>query len=214
MYIKAVSIGRPQLISNQYGQTFKSGIRKKPVQSAFLRFGGFELDGVADLRNHGGDDRAVCFYPFEHYQGWEERTGKSLSIPSFGENLTVTNMLEYNVCIGDVYEVGDTVLQITQGRIPCITIDQSNGIKGMLNEIIRTGKTGFFAKVLLEGEIKPDLELILQERPNPGLNILDLHRLFFHDRENYEEILRVIAVPELANDMRNKFEKLLASKRL
>ncbi|MBS4199407.1 MOSC domain-containing protein [Bacillus sp. FJAT-49732] len=214
MNIKAVSIGRPQLISNSNGQTFKSGIRKQPVQMAFLRKGGFDLDGVADLRHHGGEDRAVCFYPFEHYQWWEEWTGKSLTIPSFGENITVTKMLEDDICIGDIYQVGDTIIQITQGRIPCVTIDRSNGIKGMLSEIIQTGKTGYFARVLQEGEIKPDLELKLQERPNPGLNISVLHRLFFHERQNYEEILGVVAVPELANDMREKFEKLLPSKRL
>ncbi|MBS4194399.1 MOSC domain-containing protein [Lederbergia citri] len=208
MLIKSVNVGRPKLISNQYGQTLKTGIRKQPVQKAFLRRGGFDQDDVADLRNHGGEDRAACFYPFEHYAWWEEQTGKSLTIPAFGENLTVTNMLENDVCVGDIYQIGETIVQITQGRIPCITIDHSNRTKGMLKEIIRTGKSGFFAKVLKEGAIKPDFELILQERPNPGLSISILHQLFFHDRKNYEQIAYAISVPELANDMREKFQKL------
>ncbi|MCR2820141.1 MOSC domain-containing protein [Lederbergia panacisoli] len=214
MIIKAVSIGRPQIISNHYGQTFKSGIRKQQVQTASIRKQGFDQDGVEDLKNHGGEDRAICFYPFEHYSWWEEQTGENLKIPSFGENLTITNMLEDDVCIGDIYQIGTTMVQITQGRIPCVTIDQSNGIKGMLNNIIQSGKTGYFAKVLKEGNIEPGLKLELQERPNPGLNISFLHRLFFHDRKNYEEISYVVTIPELAQDMKEKFQKLLPMKSL
>ncbi|MBS4217404.1 MOSC domain-containing protein [Bacillus sp. FJAT-49711] len=214
MKIEAVSIGIPQLISNENGQSFRSGIRKQQVQSADLRKQGFAQDGVADLKNHGGDDRAVCFYPFEHYSWWEQQSGKNINIPAFGENLTVTNMLESDVCVGDIYQIGAAIVQITQGRIPCITIDHSNDMKGMLNNIIRTGKTGYFAKVLKEGIIEPGLRLELQERPNPGLNISVLHQLFFHERKNFEEIAYVAAIPELAQDMKAKFLKLIPIKSL
>lgn len=212
MFVKSINIGRPQLISNDYGQTFKSGIRKKPVQTAILNKQGFKNDGVADLKNHGGEDRAVCFYPYEHYKWWEEYFGKELKLPAFGENLTITSMLEKDVCVGDIYEIGNVTVQITQGRIPCSTIDRFNQARGMLAEVIRTGKTGYLAKVLETGEIEQGAKVILQARPNPSFSILEVHRLFFHDRQNYQAIENIISIPELADVIREKFNKLLHTK--
>ncbi|MBS4222051.1 MOSC domain-containing protein [Lederbergia citrea] len=209
MIIKAINVGRPQLISNQYGQTFKSGIRKKSVQSVLLHKQGFDNDGVADLKNHGGEDRAVCFYPFEHYSWWDATFGKQLTIPAFGENATVTNMLESEVCVGDIYKMGDVLVQITQGRIPCSTIDRFNQANGMFNEVIRTGKTGFFAKVLEGGVVEAGTMLELQSRPHPDITIAEIHRLFFHARNEYSNITNVLLIPELAEAMKEKFQKLL-----
>ncbi len=69
---------------------------------------------MADKKLHGGPDRAVCLYPADHYIQWEHELGKPLPPAAFGENLTVTNMLEADVCIGDIYKIGNAVIQITQ----------------------------------------------------------------------------------------------------
>ena len=100
------------------GNEVISGIRKETVAEAFLTKEGFRRDGVADVRFHGGADRAVCVYPYEHYVQWEKEFGEPLPPSSFGENLTVSNMLESGVHIGDIFRLGDAVIQVTQSRIP------------------------------------------------------------------------------------------------
>ncbi|VEF48179.1 MOSC domain-containing protein [Bacillus freudenreichii] len=196
-------------MGNPFGNVINSGIRKKPVPAASLYKSGFENDDVADRDNHGGDDRAVCFYPFEHYAEWNAFSGKELNIPAFGENITVSEHPEDHICIGDVYQIGDAVLQITQSRIPCAKVDIFNRIRGLFEQFIQTGKTGYFARVLKEGMVKEDSAITLIDRPEMTISVRDLHHLFFHDRKNIKEIERVIAIDPLAEDMRNRLNKLL-----
>lgn len=206
-------MGRPQLIGNPFGQVINSGIRKKPVNSAYLYTSGFENDDVADDDSHGGDDRAVCFYPFEHYSEWNALSGKELDIPAFGENITIAGHTEQDMYVGDIYQVGDAKVQITQSRIPCAKVDISNRVRGFFELFIKTGKTGYFARVLEEGKVEENSHITLVDRPQNTISISSLHHLFFHDRKNIKEIERVIAIEELAEDMRDRLEKLLRNKR-
>lgn len=209
MEIRSLNVGLPQLVSNQQGQVVKSGIRKKPVESAFLSKSGFQGDEVADQTNHGGDDRAVCFYPYEHYEQWNELVGRELPIPAFGENITIAQWPETEVYVGDIVEIGEAAVQITYGRIPCSKIDIFNRVNGMFYKVIQTGKTGYFARVLKEGNVWEDSPVILAERLGSSITIADLNHLFFFDRTNKPELERVAAIPELAEDMRSRLKQLL-----
>lgn len=207
--IKSLNVGRPQLIGNPFGRVINTGIKKKPVLSAFLGKSGFENDDVADHDSHGGDERAVCFYPFEHYAKWNALSGQELNIPAFGENITIAEHTEDDVFIGDIYQIGDAVVQITQSRIPCAKVDIANRIRGLFEQFIKTGKTGYFARVLEEGRVEESSSLSLVDRSENTISVYGLHHLFFHDRTNMEEIERVIAIEALAEDMRERFAKLL-----
>lgn len=209
MKIRSLNVGLPQLVSNQNGQVVKSGIRKKPVESVFLSKNGFQGDDVADKTNHGGKDRAVCFYPYEHYEEWSNLTGRELPIPAFGENITIAHLPETEVYVGDILEIGEAALQITYGRIPCAKIDIFNRVNGMFYKVIQTGKTGYFARVLKEGAVRGDSPVILADRPETSITIADLNHLFFFDRANRPELERVASIPELAEDMRSRLIKLL-----
>lgn len=111
--IENFSIGQPKEMHYGENQEVVTGICKETVEEAFLSFDGFRGDGVADLRHHGGLDRAVCVYPYEHYQLWEKEFGVPLPRSTFGENLTVSGMLESDIHIGDVFRVGEAVIQVT-----------------------------------------------------------------------------------------------------
>ncbi|MGA3678339.1 MOSC domain-containing protein, partial [Lysinibacillus agricola] len=87
-----------------------------------------------------------------------------LPTATFGENLTVTNMLEADICIGDIYKTGDAVLQITQGRVPCSTIDKYTEANILPKRLIETGYTGCLARVLEEGKICADSKIELVEK--------------------------------------------------
>lgn len=208
MEIQSLNIGRPQLVGPP-GQVMKSGMRKRPVLSAHLYTSGFEQDDVADKVNHGGNERAVCFYPLEHYPIWNELAGRELATPAFGENITLTGMTEEKVCIGDIYSIGETRVQISQSRIPCAKIDIFNQVRGLLKQFVGTGKTGYLAKVVEEGLIRSDDEIHLISRPKLTISIADLNDLYFHDRKNKEKIEEVLQIKEIAADLRNDLEKLL-----
>lgn len=101
--LKYFSIGLPKKMKYGNDQELDTGICKQSTDEAFLTKEGFQGDGVADRRYHGGPDRAVCIYPYEHYLLWETEFNHTFPSSTFGENLTVTNMLEKDVSIGDIF---------------------------------------------------------------------------------------------------------------
>ncbi len=135
------------------GLEINTGIRKETVEEAFLTREGFRGDSVANLRFHGGPDRAVCVYPYEHYSRWAEEFERPLPASAFGENLTVSNMLEADVHIGDTFQLGEAVIQITQSRIPCSTITKRTNHPLLLKRMVETGFTGYLCRVLVEGKL-------------------------------------------------------------
>ncbi|CAI8767713.1 sulfurase [Bacillus pseudomycoides] len=212
MGIKLVhfSIGKPKQI--QYGENkeMTTGICKELTEEAFLSKDGFLGDGVADLRFHGGPDRAVCVYPYEHYALWEQEFQITLPPSAFGENITVTNMLEHDIFIGDTYQLGEAVIQITQGRIPCSTISKRVGIPGILPRIVETGYTGYLCRVLQEGVVRKDSQMKLLERHPNQVSILFSNEVYFHRRKDTEAMEKIIAVPELAEAWREQLVDRLA----
>ncbi|HDX9579521.1 TPA: MOSC domain-containing protein [Bacillus pseudomycoides] len=206
------SIGKPKTIQYTENKEMTSGICKQLVEDAFLSTDGFQGDGVADLRFHGGADRAVCVYPYEHYDLWENEFRTSLPSSAFGENVTVTHMLEQDVCIGDIYQLGDAIVQVTQGRIPCSTISKRLGIPGILPRIVETGYTGYLCRVLQEGTVRKDSQITLLERHPHQISILFANEIYFRGQKDIEGMKKIIAVPELAEDWRKslmtRLEKL------
>ncbi|PFK30103.1 MOSC domain-containing protein [Bacillus cereus] len=212
MGIKLVhfSIGKPKQM--QYGENkeMTTGICKELTEEAFLSKDGFRGDGVADLRFHGGPDRAVCVYPHEHYALWEQEFQTMLPPSTFGENITVTNMLEHDVCIGDTYQLGEAIIQITQGRVPCSTISKRVGIPSILPRIVETGYTGYLCRVLQEGIVRKDSTIQLLEHHPSQVSILFSNEVYFHRRKDKEAMEKILTVPELAEVWREQLTDRLA----
>ena len=118
MKVVSLNVGLPQ--AQRYGpEVVHTGGAKVPVQRSMLLTLGFDGDGQADRINHGGIDKAVCVYPFDHYAHWEKALGRQLEPGAFSENLTISGAIETEVCIGDVFGVGEAVVQVSQPRTPC-----------------------------------------------------------------------------------------------
>ena len=204
--IHTLAVGLPKNLNYGNEQSMITAINKREVHEIYLGTQGFEGDDVADKKHHGGPDRAVCLYPAEHYIQWETELGKPLPTAAFGENLTVTNMLEADVCIGDIYKIGDAVIQITQGRIPCSTIDRYTKANILLKRLIETGYTGFLARVLNEGIISAESKIELVERHSAGLSVLHCNKVYFQN-DDARAMKRIQAVDALADDWKQKLEK-------
>src|SRR5437764_847060 len=125
--IVSLQVGQPQArvsaVKDGEEAVWTSAIFKEPVATRLrLELMQLDGDGQADLKHHGGKDKAVCCYAAEHYPSWYEALGKdagTFGFGAFGENFTLAGMTEESVCIGDVYVVGTARVQISQPRIPC-----------------------------------------------------------------------------------------------
>lgn len=203
-----LAVGKPK----EYNWNDKkelSGIGKSTVQAFEVERTGIVGDDVANHKFHGGPDRVVCLYPFEHYAYWEEEFQKKLILPAFGENLTATGMTEEQVCIGDIYKIGDTILQITQGRVPCVTISNYNEEKQFLKKVIETNLTGYFFRVLEEGTIMFDSEITLLEKHSKEISVSFATKILFHQKQDKVSIEKILTVDALSEEWKNRFLKLL-----
>lgn len=207
--LKNFSIGLPKQM--KYGDDLEvsTAICKEQVEEAYLTKNGFNGDGVADLKHHGGPDRAVCVYPFEHYKLWEEEFGHVLSASTFGENITVTNMLEADVHIGDIYQLGDAVIQITQGRVPCSTITKRTNNPLIMKRMVETGFTGYLCRVLEEGNVCQNSKIRLIEKHPKRVSVLYGNDLYFHRPKDIEGIKKMLEVKELAEEWKAYLTKRL-----
>lgn len=204
--IKGLHIGEPKLESLS-GRSMITAMDKQAVQKIHLSRKGFNGDGVGDLRHHGGSDRAVCFYPDEHYIQWEQEFGKVLKRPAFGENLTVSGMKESEVYFGDIYQIGTSIVEICQGRIPCATISHFNEVPAFLKRTVETGYTGYFARVIEEGTIERESTILLKERVQEDYSIERGNRLLLHNEGNQADIAGMLMLDSLANDWKRRVEK-------
>lgn len=131
---------------------------------------GLEGDEQADLTVHGGPEKAIHHYPHDHYPHWMVHFGghELLSAPgAFGENVSTEGLLEDAVCIGDRFRFGTALVEVSQGRQPCWKIDHRFGRKGVLNEVVRTGRSGWYYRVIESGIVAPGDTLALVDRPRP-----------------------------------------------
>lgn len=203
----SLNVGEPkEYLFN--GKAEKTGIGKKPVVSANLHKLGFDNDQVASTEYHGGVDRAVCLYPYEHYEQWEKEFNIKLPLPAFGENLTATGMLEKDIYIGDTFEIGTAVIQVTQGRVPCAKISKFNGVD-LLSRIVESCYTGYLFRVLEEGVIHDDSTIKLVDRVQEEYSILEANQIMLHDRKNVEAIEEMLQIKELATVWKNTLGNML-----
>lgn len=141
-------------------------------EQIMLRKTGFIGDEVADKKNHGGPEKAVFAYPIKHYTYWKEELElESIDMGAMGENFAVLEMDEFTVCIGDTYKIGDAVIQVTQPRQPCWKPARRFGIIDFALRIQKSGRTGWYFRVLQEGNVISGIDLELIDRPYPEWSI-------------------------------------------
>jgi MOSC domain-containing protein YiiM len=192
------------------GRSFFTGYNKIPQQvPVFLHKTHFEGDGVGDKIHHGGEDQAVCVYPFEYYEKWnsELQLDIPLTIPSFGENITPLGFLEDDVCIGDVIQMGEVVVQITQPRQPCQTLASILNRPDMIKKIVDSGRTGYYLRVLKEGLVTAGDKMFRIEKHSAGISVNEANQIKYGFEKDPEKIQRLIEVRELAEDMRQSLLK-------
>jgi MOSC domain-containing protein YiiM len=160
----AVFVGEPQEITDG-GKTVSTAIFKSRVSGpVMVRRLNLDGDRQADLSVHGGVDKAVYCYPSEHYEAWSSELGRELDYGTFGENLTVSGLLEDSLHVDDVLVVGNAVLQVSQPRFPCFKLGIKLNDPQMVRRFQRSGRSGFYCRVLEEGTIEAGQTIEVTER--------------------------------------------------
>ncbi len=207
----SVNVSGPKEIRYK-GRTVRTGIFKQPVKGrVLLRRLNLEGDGQADLSVHGGIHQAVYVYPSEHYHYWEGQLArKDFSYGQFGENLTVAGMLEHEVRIGDIFRVGEALVEVTQPRVPCYKLALKMDSSHFPKLFMASGRTGFYLRVLEEGEVGADgaLERIKTDRRQ--MTVQEVFRLAFFSHDDREALSKALGIRGLSPGWRSMFQKRLA----
>jgi MOSC domain-containing protein YiiM len=211
----SVQVGLPKTLgspgaSETMDQEWTTGFFKEPVSGpVWARTTNLAGDEQADLRVHGGPDKAINAYPFEHYAFWLAELGfKELPNGSFGENFTVAGILETEACIGDIFELGDALVQISQPRQPCWKLSRRWRIQDLVAQVVRTGKTGWYFRVLREGNVQAGAALVLVERPYPEWTVAIANKIMLHRKENYVATQALAECPALSSSWKATLSRL------
>lgn len=176
---------------------------------------GFVKDAQADLEHHGGRDKAIHHYATDHYADWiaEKAIPEGTRPAAFGENVTTRGMTEDTMCIGDILRLGSATIQISQGRQPCWKVAEHTSNPRMAALFTRSGRTGWYYRVLENGEAAVGDEIRLLERPQPDWSVkrVTLGRLTRQISARDAEVLA--HMPELAEGWRGAFAKMAAGDR-
>jgi MOSC domain-containing protein YiiM len=176
MKLVSVQIGKARSVELR-GRTVRTGIFKEPIlfRVRATRLG-LEGDVQADRRVHGGPEMAVYAYDLSGYAHWRSELGAEFPYGQFGENLTVEGMPETDVRIDDVYRVGGALLQVSKPRSPCFKLALKMERPDFPKAFIESGRTGFYLRVLEEGELGAGDPITLVSREPGALRVERLVR--------------------------------------
>lgn len=209
MKIVCLNIGQPESLLDYNSQQFDSAIKKQPVtESLWLSRNGLQGDQVA-AEVHGGPSRAMHVFCSDNYAFYNAKAGFDLPVPAFGENLTLSDYDEAAANVGDVLQIGEAVIQVSQPTERCAKIGQSLGLPQMLKWIHEELRTGFYVRVLQEGKVRHDDDIDLRERGPSTLNVAALNRLLFKEL-NRPRLAEITRNPLLSPEWKARAELLYA----
>ena len=200
--IKHIYCGKVEKINDGKRKTYPSAYRKKqidPHQSLFVKETGFTEDMQGDKENHGGVDKAVCVYSQKQYDFFRNIHHLDLPECTFGENITIMDLDDSDVCIGDRFQCGEVVFEVSQPRQPCWKISSITGIKKLTSLIVKEHKTGFYLRVIQEGFMSTDDTFELLSRNYPKFTIEFVNQCAFNAKDNQENIKEILECDKLAN---------------
>jgi len=191
--------------------TVRTGIFKRPVSGRVrVRTLNLEGDRQLDTKAHGGIHRAVYAYPWENYAHWQRELGREdFEVPQFGENLTVSGMLEDVVHVGDVFRIGTARVQVTQPRVPCFRLGIRMGDPAFPKRFLQSCRVGFYLRVLEEGDVGAGDAIELERADPEGMTVREVCHLYYFDPHNTADRQRALRIGSLSPGWREGFEKQL-----
>ena len=202
----SVNVGRPRAFEFN-GREVESAIWKSPVAGGVAARGvNLEGDDQADRKAHGGPDKAVYAYAVEDVRWWERELGRPLQHGHFGENLTTEGIDVNGALVGESWEVGTALLEVSEPRVPCWRLGVRMDDMTFVRRFTEALRPGAYLRILSEGSIAAGDAIRVVGRPDHGLSVRDVFRIYSRDRE---EAGRLLAVPRLSESWKDWAKTLL-----
>jgi MOSC domain-containing protein YiiM len=204
--LNSIQIGTPKSYgfegaADTHDKPWTTGFFKTPIEGpVFVGTTNLAGDGQADLKNHGGIDKAVLAYSADHYPKWrDELRMPDMPCGAFGENLTIVGLSEASVCIGDIFRIGTVTFEVSQPRQPCWKLARRWRMHELTGMVVRNGRSGWYLRVLEQGWIAAQMPAALLERPNPAWSIARANEILHHRKTDLPLTLALADVPGLAD---------------
>jgi len=196
----SLNVGLPQDVS-WHGRTVHTAVWKRPVDGPRqVRRLNIDGDGQGDLAGHGGEHRAVFVYQIESYRYWEDQLGRDdFEYGQFGENFTITGLADDQVCIGDRYQIGEALFEVTQPRVTCYRVGIRMNEARMPSLLVSHHRPGFYFRVLREGAVRAGDEIVQVAAGPEAMTVAEVDGLLYlpgHSRERLLSALRIPALPD------------------
>lgn len=193
-----------------FGKHITTGLCKEPVTHPVqVSKTGLAGDGIFNTKYHGGEDKAICVYPSAHLSHWQKTLGISLPAAPFGENLSLSGLTEQEVHIGDIFSIGTTLVQVSQPRQPCKTLALRYNKPDFVKMVVASGFTGWYLRVLQEGEIKQHDQCTLITPDPDQISVAFANQIMHHDRKNKDGLARILHVSALSQSWQASLQELL-----
>jgi ferredoxin-NADP reductase/MOSC domain-containing protein YiiM len=206
----SVNVGLPKDVTWQ-GRTVHTGVWKDPVTGPrMVRRLNIDGDGQGDLAGHGGEQRAVFVYQIESYQYWQKQLSRDdFSYGQFGENFTIQGLADDEVCIGDRYQIGEAVFEVTQPRVTCFRVGIRMNDPQMPALLVSHHRPGFYFRVLTEGTVEAGQEIMKIASGPQSMTVAQTDALLYLPGHPRQQLLRALRIPALSGGWKTSFQEML-----
>jgi MOSC domain-containing protein YiiM len=218
MHLLSIQIGTPKTFGvpgsdDPLDRVFTSAIDKTPVAGrVWVGTLGLSGDTVSDRKHHGGPDQALLAYAGQHYPLWRREWQRDDVGPgAFGENLTLADVTEDIVCVGDRWQVGEVIFEVTKPREPCSTLARRHRRADLIGVVNRNGRSGWYLRVLMEGWVEAGMPVILTDRPYPQWTVRRTAQVMEERKARADEAALLAECPVLAANWRERLRKAAAT---
>lgn len=185
----SVQVGKPQTHADEDGEWTTGFFKQQVARPTRADASGLEGDGQADTKHHGGIDKAVLAYAADHYPAWTEQLERELPFGGFGENLTLAGIDEKTVCIGDQWQIGDVVFEVSQPRQPCWKLGRRWSDNRLPKLVLQSGRSGWYLRVVCDGNVEAGQIATLRSRSNPDWSVSRANEVFYGTDAEQKKLL-------------------------
>jgi ferredoxin-NADP reductase/MOSC domain-containing protein YiiM len=207
--LMSVNVGLPQDVA-WHGQTVHTAVWKRPIEgSRLVRRLNIDGDGQGDLAGHGGPNRAVFVYQLESYEYWQKQLSRDdFTYGQFGENFTVSGLADDQVCIGDRFQIGEALFEVTQPRVTCYRVGIRMNDARMPAMLVSHHRPGFYFRVLREGAVQAGDQIVKVAAGVEAMTVAEIDGLLYLPGHPREQVLRALRIPALSDGWKASFRAI------
>jgi ferredoxin-NADP reductase/MOSC domain-containing protein YiiM len=207
--LMSVNVGLPQDVA-WHGQTVHTAVWKRPVEgSRLVRRLNIDGDGQGDLAGHGGPNRAVFVYQLESYEYWQKQLSRDdFTYGQFGENFTIHGLADDQVCIGDRFQIGEALFEVTQPRVTCYRVGIRMNDPRIPALLVSHHRPGFYFRVLREGAVQAGDQIVKVAAGAETMTVAEIDALLYLPGHPREQVLRALRIPALSDGWKASFRAI------